>query len=104
MKLNKIGITNNVVVKYHKKSQYTIEAGKEYRLSRSLFCRSGFCSFTSSDGNINMKSYIGVSIDMGGKRIWTSGEVESYINEICAKNDIVTMKIDGNGNISPLKE
>ena len=104
VKLNKIGITNNVVVKYHKKSQYTIEAGKEYRLSRSLFCRSGFCSFTSSDGNINMKSYIGVSIDMGGKRIWTSGEVESYINEICAKNDIVTMKIDGNGNISPLKE
>ncbi len=51
-----------------------------------------------------MKSYTGVSIDIGGKRTWTPGEVENYINEICAKNDIVTMKIDGNGNITLLTE
>lgn len=93
--LDKAGITNHFVVRYNRKSDYVIDNEYVYRLYRRLHCESGTSFFSN-----HLCVYTPTSIDMTGKTMWRGDEVEAYIDEICAKNDTVSMQIDELGEIS----
>lgn len=104
VKLNKIGVTNHFVVRYHRKSEYAIEQEREYELGRKLYCSNGHSSFVSEEGKLVVNTYNSTSIDIGGQTRRRGSEVQKYIDEICAKNDTVSMKIDNQGNFTLLSK
>ncbi len=101
--LDKVGVTNNFIVRYHRKSNYVIEKDREYRLSRKPYCNQG-SSLIDINGKQNLTLYSPISIELGGKTKWRGDEVQDYITELCAHNDTVSIHIDEHGGFTPLSK
>ena len=98
-KVDQLGIENSCIVKYKQKSNYSIEPEKEYDLSRKLDCIKG----TASGGGLkthNIYLSENTSVTIGGNILRKGDEVISYINELCSKNDTITMIVAETGEIS----
>lgn len=101
VQLDEVGIENDCIVKYSKKSDYTIDPSKEYDLSRYFGCSSGKATVVS--GGVTISTFSRSLNRLGEKRSWKGSEVESYIEELCKESDKVTMVIDKAGKISVKK-
>lgn len=101
--LNRVDVVNDCIVKFHRKSNYVIDADKLYRLSYNLSCPSG-SSRVVVDGRVISGTYTGISIGSNGKTSWYGYELESFLDELCAKEVFVSMKIDRDGTISKVSK
>ncbi len=97
--LNKVGIVNECMVKFHRKNNCMIDLEKKYELSYYFNCVSGSSS-TVVDGKIVNNNYSHLTIDINGQSSRYGHEVEKYLDELCAKIITISMKIDSNGEIS----
>lgn len=102
VKLDKVGITNNFVVRYHRKTDYVIETERTYELGHNLYCDNGHSSFVSEEGKIIVNTYNSTSIDIGGKTTCRGDEVQEYVAKCCAQNDTISMNIDCQGRFTLL--
>lgn len=101
--LNKVDVVNDCIVKFHRKNNYVIDSEKMYELSYSLSCPKGEAKVVV-DGQIHLETYTNITIGSNEKTSWYGYEVEKFLDELCAKDIVVSMKIDGNGKISQVSK
>lgn len=101
--LNEVDVVNDCIVKFHRKYNYVIDAEKQYELVRRLSCPRGVANVVV-DGIIYLETYNNIIIGSNEKTSWYGYEVEDFIDELCAKDIVVSMKIDSKGKISQLSK
>ena len=101
--LNKVDVVNDCIVKFHRKNNYVIDAEKLYELSYFLSCLKGEAKVIV-DGKIRIEAYTNTTIGTNEKTSWYGYEVEKFLDELCAKDIVVSMKIDSNGKISQVSK
>ena len=105
VKLNQFGIKNHFIVSYKRKENYTIDPNRKYKLSHSSAC-SEAKSYLNGKKVFSAQYFfidIGISINIGGgssSEEETKEELEKYLDEICSKNDTVTMIIEDDGRVT----
>ena len=80
-----------------------IDSEKLYELSYSLSCPKGEAKVVVN-GQIHLETYTNITIGSNEKTSMYGYEVEKYLDELCAKDIVVSMKIDGNGKISQVSK
>ena len=97
--LNKVGIINDCILKFNRRTNYVIDSNKQYKLSYSFKCTGGTSSMIV-DGKIVENIFSGTTLGSNGKSSWYADEVGPYIDELCSKLFTISIKIDSDGKIS----
>lgn len=98
---NCLGLVNNCTLKFHRRNDYVIESDKIYALTYSFRCSEGYTS-ALVDGELVIRNYIDLTLNLGRKTSWYGYEVEDYLNELCSKTFTESMSIGSDGSIEKI--